>query len=155
MVEWLRRLLQDERQLTQHAVAGVVTLVVVDPLEAVEVDDRQTHRHLLVAPLHDGGIEPLVQGPSVRQTRHGVSRGESLDSRCVVDALDGRAHLGRNRRHPVEVGIDERLAGVPARDEELTPPLTAVEQRHADAAALPQQLEVLAGRRQPGSGHRD
>ena len=86
--------LQNLGELSQNPIARVVALIVIDALQAVEVDHRQTNRHLAITPLPHGVFEPLVERSTVREPGHRVGLREQFDFGHVIDRLESRAHLG-------------------------------------------------------------
>ena len=107
---------------TSSPVTGVVALVVVDPLEPVEVRDDQADGGAAFSPLRHRVVQPVVQRAPVGQAGERVGLGEPVDPTQVLHGLQGRPHLRGDRGAPVEVGVGERRLVGPAGEEQLAPP---------------------------------
>ena len=83
---------QSSREFAQHVVAGAMAQRVVDPLEAIDVEEQQRHLHagaLRALKCHCDGI---VERVPVRQARQRVLLRELLE--LSLDFLE-RRHVGR------------------------------------------------------------
>lgn len=64
--------LEHRRDLTQDAAAGLMTVLVVDPLEVVEVEEQQAHVLASVLGVRYCGGESVVESAAVQETREAV-----------------------------------------------------------------------------------
>ncbi|MGA7611322.1 MAG: hypothetical protein WCF49_14205, partial [Xanthobacteraceae bacterium] len=91
--------------LHDNVVAGIVTKLIVDGFELIDIEHEQRYRPpmpLVAAPLHFSQREKM---PAIEQPGHAVDRGEFLE---LFGLLDQIGHIGVDE-HPATVR--ERLAG--------------------------------------------
>ena len=70
--------LEPARDGAQHLVARLVTAHVVDPLEAVEVDDEEGERLLRATRSGERLLDTVVEERAIRQPGERVTQGESM-----------------------------------------------------------------------------
>ena len=94
---------QQPGEVDERPVAGLVPAVVVDPLEPVDVGDDEADGGAQLAVVGDRRVQPVVDGPPVREPGELVGVGQPGDAFEVLDLRGAGGDLARDRQREVEV----------------------------------------------------
>ena len=107
--------------MDQCPVAGLVPAVVVDPLEAVHVDDDEADHRAVGAVAVDRRVQPVVDRSAVRQPGQRVGVGQPGLRLDVLGLRDTGGDLAGHRHRVVHVVRAEGLRVAVTGGEQLAP----------------------------------